>query len=570
MGNFVLMPKLGMTMTAGKITKWLVTEGKSVQKGEYIFEVETDKTTLEVDSLYEGVLRKIYFDELSEVPVNTPVAYIGGEKEEIPPLEAASLPMEQETAPEKRETPVETIKASLTPQKSATVYDFDLIVVGAGPGGYVAAIRAAQLGAKVAVAEKDRVGGTCLNRGCIPTKALHQSAKEWKILREAAARGFSVKEASFDWGKIIAHKNDTVLKLVSGVEGLLAKNGVALMKGAAEVRRAHEVLVNGTAHTAKNIVLATGGVPVAKIKSQEKLFNTDDILDLTALPRKIVIIGGGVVGCEMACILHEFGVDTTVVEFLPRILPMFDADLSAALAQNMARGGIELRTSATVAEVAGKKGGYTVKLTDGSAIACDLVLEAIGRRADTSAFSGLGVACRGNGFVAVDEFLATNVEGVYAIGDLNGISQLAHSASHQGMTVAEHLFGGLTKIEQQPVPACVFAGLEIASVGKTLREAKEEGVSAREYAFPYAANGKALSMHAQEGFVKVVYDDVYGEILGVHIAGEQASTLIHEAVVAMRAEMTVHDVGHTIHAHPTLSETLMEAFLGCSTGAIHI
>ena len=575
MGNFILMPKLGMTMTEGQITKWLVQEGQQIEKGDFLFEVETDKTTLDVDSLYKGVMRKLYYEELTVVPVNTPVAFIGEENEEIPELAAMKLGETTETAVSTTNTSsnIERSKPETTTQfeidKTAS-YEYDLVVIGAGPGGYVAAIRAAQLGAKVAVIEKDFCGGTCLNRGCIPTKALYYKAKEWTLIKNAAAHGFTTGETAFDWEKILAGKDGTVKQLVKGVGQLLSKNGIRLIKGSAVVKHPHVVSIGDTTVTAQHIALATGSRPLKKISAETALFDTDQILDLRLLPQKLVIIGGGVIGCEMAHIFSTFGVGVTIIEVMPRILPMTDAELAASLAKSLKANGVMIVTDTIVESVTGGAQGYCVHTTTGGAIDCDLVLEAIGRQPDHFAIKDLGIRLTSRGYIDVDADFVTSIECVYAIGDSNGKSQLAHSASHQGIQLAEHLFGGAKKCEEQPVPSCIFSALEIATVGKTLEEAKKAGLDAREFKIPYMSNGKALAMNAKEGFVKVVADSKYGEIIGVHIIGEQASALLHEAVMVMRGELTASEAGHTIHVHPTLNEMMMEAFLGVSSGAINL
>jgi len=582
MGEFIRMPKLGMTMTEGRITRWLVREGQTIEKGDYLFEVETDKTTLEVDSLYAGLVRKLYFEDMTMVPVNVPVAFIGAPDEEIPaqePIpseleaeESANTSTQQKTIQQTSAQPKNQPTNQITPttQSTQTNFDFDLIVIGAGPGGYVAAIRASQLGAKVAVIEKDACGGTCLNRGCIPTKAYYEKAKEWTKIQGAKQAGFSFDHATFDWGKIVSWKASVVGRLVKGVGYLLEKNGVTLIRGTATLQAQNEVSVGEQTLRARYIILATGGRPVMRIPADRPLSSTDEVLNLDHLPKRMVIIGGGVVGCEMANIFRTFGVEVTIVELMPRILPMIDEELSAELAKRLKADGVKILTNTSVERVAIASEGYSVLIASGTPLECDLVLEAIGRKNDPSSYEQFGVKLTARGFVAVDAAYRTNVDSVYAIGDCNGISQLAHSASHQGIQVAEQLFGMASEQQEQPTPVCIFSALEIASVGKTLTEARKEGISAREYKIPYLSNGKALTMNAKEGFVKVVVDEEYGEILGVHIIGEEASTLIHEAVMAMRGELTAYEAGHTIHAHPSLSELLMEAFLGGSSGAINV
>jgi len=579
MGEWIRMPKLGMTMTEGHITRWLVHEGQTIEKGVYLFEVETDKTTLEVDSLYAGVLRKIYYEDMSVVPVNQPVAFIGSPDEEIPAIESYQAETEAEkptSAPQEKPAALAKEPPSKSKGESKRIqtepntnYDYDLIVIGAGPGGYVAAIRAAQLGASVAVIEKNNCGGTCLTRGCIPTKAFFEKAKEWQAIQDANKSGFHIDNASFDWKKILAFKDTVVKRLVKGVGFLLEKNKIKLITGTAKLIEAHKVVIGEQTLSASAVVLATGGKPVMRIPADKPLMSTDEILSLETLPSRIVIIGGGVIGCEMAHILRTFGVAVTIVELMPRILPMMDEELSSELAKRLKADGVHVLTGTSVERVAFTAEGYSVVIASGTPLTCDLVLEAIGRKNDPDAYASVDLKTTARGFIQVDDTYRTSIEDVYAIGDCNGISQLAHSASHQGIQLAEYLYSEADKPQEQPVPVCIFSALEIASVGKTLDEAKQHGIAAREYKLPYISNGKALTMNAKEGFVKVVVEEKYGEILGVHIIGEQASTMIHEAVLAMRGELTAHEAGHTIHAHPSLSELLMEAFLGASSGAIN-
>lgn len=571
MGNFVLMPKLGMTMTEGKIVKWLKNEGEKIEKGDYIFEVETDKTTLEVDALYGGVLLKKYSDEGDTVSCDTQIAYIGEAGEIIPEISRADS-MDSQNVQAKASKPV--LKPQTQPLVSDdTKYDYDLAVIGGGPGGYVAAIRAAQLGAKTVLIEKDTVGGTCLNRGCIPTKALYTSAKQWRNVARGEEYGFKVKGAELDFTAVMKRKDRIVGQLTGGVAGLLKKNKVKVIYGIGKMSKEHEIDVGDTKITCKYTILATGGKPACVLKNVEtgtRIYDTDKLMGLKKLPKSVIIVGGGIIGCEIGCIMNAFGSKVTIVEMLPTILSMADTEISELLADHMKRNGIEIRTTATAEAVEKNEKSYRVKLSDGSAIECEMILEAVGRKVEDQAFEGLGLERSLKGFVSVDSFMSTNLKSVYAIGDMTGISQLAHAASEQGVTAVERMFSGRTETEEQHIPCCIFTDLEIAYVGMTEKQAKEKGMSPRVFKFPFAANGKALTLGESEGFVKVVYDERFGEILGVHIIGPEASTLIHEASMAMRLEGTAEYVGSTVHAHPTLSEAIMEAFLGCSKGAIHI
>lgn len=574
MGNFILMPKLGMTMTDGKIVKWLKNEGDKIEKGDYIFEVETDKTSLEVDSLYSGILLKKYYDAGDDVPCNLEIGFIGEEGEHMPELPKASTGTKTQEMQPSAVPVAEIKKIEMKPLvEDAGTYDFDLVIIGAGPGGYIAAFRAAQLGAKVCVIEKDELGGTCLNRGCIPTKALYASAKRWKNIQNADQYGFKIAVAEFDFAAIMENKNKVVRHLTGGIASLMKKNRVEVLKGEGKVEKEHEVFVDGKKITCKFTLLATGGRPASVLKNIEKgveIWDTDKLMGLKTLPGSVVIVGGGIIGCEIGCILNSFGTKVTIVELLPAILPMVDAEISQCLAQNMKKNGIEILNGITVEGVEKNTKNNTVKLSNGNSIACDMVIEAVGRRASTEAFENLRLKLTPKGFVVANSFGNTNLSSIYAIGDITGKCQLAHAASEQGIIAVERMFGGRMETEEQDIPSCIFTDLEIAYIGFTEPQAKERGYEVCAFKFPFAANGKALTLGEDEGFVKVVYDSRFGEILGVHIIGPEASSLIHEAVMAMRLEATAEYAGTTVHAHPTLSEALMEAFLGCSKGALHI
>lgn len=577
MGNFVTMPKLGMTMTDGKITRWLKKEGDQVQKGENIFEVETDKTTLEVDSLYSGILLKKYYPDDSIALCNSEVGFIGEAGEAIPEITlpaAASGTGEKPAAaiPAPLEAPAEKIKAAPLAADDKTSYEYDLAIIGAGPGGYVAALRAAQLGAKTVVIEKDELGGTCLNRGCIPTKALYTSAKQFRKILHANEYGIKVAGAEIDFPAIMDRKDRIVKKLTNGVGTLLNKQKVDVIRGVAKIQKEHEIIVGDRKIICKYAILATGGKPASVLKNigaGVEIYDTDKLMGLKQLPESAVVVGGGIIGCEIGCILNAFGVHVTIIELLPEILPMVDKELVDCLAKKMRKNGIDIRNSTTVDAIEKSGDSYSVKLSDGQTVSCGMVFEAVGRKVDGTAYENLGIKLSPKGFIETDAFGCTSLPGIYAIGDITGKWQLAHAASEQGIAAVERLFGGKTEAEEQNVPSCIFTDLEIATVGLTEAQAKAKGLKTRSFKFHFSANGKALTLGESEGFVKVVCDERFGEILGVHIIGPEASSLIHEAVMAMRLEATAEFAGSTIHAHPTLSEALMEAFLGCSKGALH-
>lgn len=563
MGEFMMMPKLGMTMESGKILKWLCQEGEPIEKGQPVVEVQTDKVALEVESLLEGVLLKIYAGEDETVLVNKPIAYIGVAGESIPDL------------------PAEGDEPTKTEVKESQSDDFDgkdLVVIGGGPGGYVAAIRAAQLGAKVVLVEKDKLGGTCLNRGCIPTKVFFKNAEAWRNVLESAEMGISVSDASFDWGKVIERKNNVVSQLVGGVEGLLKKHGVELIKGEAKVLDSNSVFISyygGRSETIKsrNIILATGtvagNIPL-DISPDVNIYDINSILDLEALPKSLAVIGGGILGCEIASIFHTFGVDVSIIEIMPTIMPAVDEELVAVIEEEFGQQGIKLINGVQISRIEKSGERNKIILADNNIVEAELVMMAVGRKPQTAAYSDLSLNLDEKGYIEVNEKMQTSMKNVYAIGDITGKIQLAHVASAQGMIAAENSCGKESKMEYEAIPNCVFTHPQAAFVGLTEKQAKKQQIPFITFKFPFYANGKALALGDTKGFVKIIADKRWDEIIGVHIVGPNATDLIAEAAVAMKLEATAEELARTIHAHPTLSETLMEAAGGIHGEAIHI
>lgn len=455
--------------------------------------------------------------------------------------------------------------------------DFDLIVVGGGPGGYVAAIRASQLGKKTALIERDRVGGTCLNRGCIPTKTLYKSAGALREMKGAARYGVVCKEVGFDLELVRQNEKSVVDKLTGGVESLLRANGVTLFSGEASLLGEGRVRVGEETLSAKAILLAAGSetavLPIEGIDHDGVMDSTEALL-FAEIPEKLVIIGGGVIGVEMAGIYRAFGAEVTIVEFLPSILATLDAELSRFAAKQLSAAGVNLLTATKVTRIEGERGSMRVFAAgkDGELeLPCTHVLSCAGRVPQTK---GLGLEQAGVAFdrkgVHVDENYETNQKGVYAIGDLTGRVMLAHVASEEGRVFAERLCGKETRVDYELVPSCVFAFPELAAVGKTEDQLKKDGVSYVVSRFMFAGNGKALSMGETDGFVKMLASADLSEILGVHIAGPHASDLIHEAIAIMRAMLTVEEASRMMHAHPTLNEALMECIQRFLGEAIHV
>ncbi|HOX38063.1 MAG TPA: dihydrolipoyl dehydrogenase [Candidatus Brocadiia bacterium] len=457
--------------------------------------------------------------------------------------------------------------------------DYDLAVIGAGPGGYVAAIKAAQLGAKVAVIESRELGGTCLNRGCIPTKALLESSGLLTRIREAQAFGITVSEAKADYPKVVERAGSVVGTLRKGVEGLLKKNGVTAIQGRARFLTPNVLEIEDGKGKAKlsasKVCVASGSKPAA-IKplpfDGQTVISSDEAIWLRELPQSILIIGGGYIGCEFACLFAEFGVKVTVVEMLERIVPNLDPDMSRELSAVFKRKKIAVLTGVRAESCEAGKGGAKVKLSNGETIEADKVLVCPGR-APNSADMGLevaGVKTNERGFIATDADLRTNVADVYAIGDVNGRFLLAHVASRQGVFLAEKLFGGhAAAIRYDAVPACCFTHPEIATVGMTEDEAKSAGRKVAVSKFNSRFLGKSLAMGETVGMVKIIADAQTGQILGVHIIGAEANAMIAEAALAVQLQATAKELAATIHTHPTLPEGIMEAAEGIFAKPIH-
>ena len=455
-----------------------------------------------------------------------------------------------------------------------------LAIIGAGPGGYVAAIRAAQRGAKAVLIERDQVGGVCLNRGCIPTKALVASAQLLTRIKKAGDYGLTVGEARPDLARIVQRKDEVVRRLVGGVGFLLKKYGVQLVKGTARFVSPRELSVDtaeGTISvTAEAIIVAAGTKPlVPQVFGHDGrlVMTSDEVLNLTELPARLVVIGGGVIGCEFASIYRALGTEVSVVEMLPRLLPMLDAELGKALELSFKKRGIAVRTGAKVEEVSKESATAGVRLSSGEVLTTERVLVAIGRQtvANELDLEAAGLAVDHRGRIAVGRDLRTTVPGIFAIGDINDLPyDLAHAASHQGLAVVETLYGPGRVYMDEAVPSCVFTDPEIASVGLTVEEAESKGLLTKTGKFPYAASGKAMAMGEPEGWVKMVAEAGSGRLLGVHIMGAHAADLIGEAALAVHRGVTAHELTETIHAHPTLAETLMEAAEGVLGAGIHV
>ena len=452
----------------------------------------------------------------------------------------------------------------------------DVLVIGGGPGGYVAALRAAQLGAKTAVVERDRVGGTCLVRGCIPTKALLQSAELYTLAKAGSQFGVISDKVGVDWTAALERKTGVVDKLVKGVEALLKAGGVTVVRGTASLAGKGAVDVSGERLKAKDIVIATGSA-VARIplKGAELTIDSDQILELKEIPGRLAVIGGGVVGMEFAAMFAALGTKVTVFEMLPQVLPMVDTDLVAVYTKHLAGLGGAVHTNAKVEQVGKHNGGLQVRFSsggEGGSVEADQVLLAVGRVPYTQGLEAEKAGVKlDRGRVLVDEHLHTTADGVWAIGDVIGGIMLAHVASYEGVCAVENIVGHGDRIpDYHAAPNCIYTDPEIAHVGLGEKEAKEQGIDVKVGRFPFTASARALTLGQPEGFVKVVADASSGRLLGAHIIGPRATDLIAEATLAVQNGLTLEQIDLTIHAHPTLPESLMEAALAAQGRAIHI
>lgn len=465
------------------------------------------------------------------------------------------------------------------------IQESDLIVIGAGPGGYVAAIRAAQLGAKVTVVEKEYLGGTCLNWGCIPSKALIACADAYRNVSHLADFGIEIKgDVSFDFKKMMARRDKIVTTLRGGVGMLLKKNGITHIEGFAKFKDKNTIEVTKDGRTTtlrgKNFILAQGSkiimpkIPGLEGGRDDGIWTSDDAVTAPFVPKKMVIVGGGVIGVEFSYVFQSLGCEVTVVEMMPHVIPMMDEDLSKELGKVLTRQGVKLMTGSAVEKLQKDKKGWKVSVKTGTETAileADVVLVAVGRRSftDDQNMEAIGIKL-GRAGVEVDDQLRTSLPHICAIGDVTGRIQLAHVASYEGTIAAENIVkGGNRKPDYRAVPNCIYTVPEVASVGLTEGQAREQGYDVTVGKFMFRPLGKAMASGHVDGFVKVVAEKKYGEVLGVHMIGAHVTDMIHQAVVAIKLEATIDVMVDTIHAHPTMSEAVLEAYEDAHGMAIH-
>ena len=448
---------------------------------------------------------------------------------------------------------------------------FDLTVIGSGPGGYIAAIRAAQHGLKVGIVERDKLGGICLNWGCIPSKALLKSAEVYTTFKKAGEFGFSYKDLTFDFSKIIQRSRGVADRISKGVEYLMKKNKIEVVPGTAKLtgKNAVEVSKDGkvvdTIKT-KHMILATGGrprtIPGVTI-DRKRIITSTEAMSLAEQPKSLAVIGGGAIGVEFAYFYNALGTKVTIIEMMPSILPLEDKEISKIVESSLKKQGINILTGAKVESVKIDKGVViAVSTKDGNVdVQGELALMAVGVQGNVEDLGLESVGVKTDrGFVVVNEFMKSSVDGIYAIGDVSGPPLLAHVASHEGIVAADHIAGKAKHgIDKNTIPACTYCQPQVASVGMTEEAAIAKGHKVKVGRFPFRPLGKAMAIGETEGTVKLVFDEKYGELLGAHIVGSEATEMISELVMAKSLETTWEELFNTMHAHPTLSEAVMEA-----------
>lgn len=565
----IIMPKAGIDMTEGEIVEWKKKVGEPVKQGEILLEIMTDKTNMELEAEEDGYLIAILKEAGETVPVTEVIGYLGAEGEKAPTGGVSETKSEE--APKVEEEPKE-VKETPKPKKSDSAYD--VVVIGGGPAGYVAAIKAAQVGGKVAIVEKSELGGTCLNRGCIPTKAYLHNAEIIEGVKHAAGRGIMIENPNFtvDMDKVLGMKSKVVKKLVGGVGALLKSNGIDVFKGIGTITKDKNVLVNGEKLVETDKIILAGGSKVSRINipgmDSKLVMTSDDILELNEVPETLAVIGGGVVGVELGQAFSTFGSKVTVVEMMDRIVPGMDAEVSNTLRTALEKKGMTIMTSTKLQEIVEKDGKLHIKLEGKEDLVVDRALLSIGRVPDLEGIGEIEFELE-RGRIKVDEFMETSVKGIYAPGDINGTKMLAHAAFRMGEVAAENAVNGNHHVAKLDLtPAAIYTMPEVAMVGLTEEQAREKyDISVGKFSF--AANGRAIASDEDFGFIKVIADKKYGEILGVHIIGPAAAEIINEASSIMEMEITVEEMLKTIHGHPTYSEVMYEAFADVLGLAVH-
>jgi len=570
----IIVPTLGESVTTATIARWIKQPGQTVAADEPLVELETDKVTVEVNAPASGTLGAHQAAAGAEVSVGDTLATIDSSL-----AMPAKTPTAEETPAPRQAAPS---AAAEQPSAPATAENYDVIVIGGGPGGYVAAIRAAQLGLRTACVEKrETLGGTCLNIGCIPSKALLQSSENFHEVQSSfKEHGINVAGVTLDLARMQARKGEVVSANVKGVEFLFKKNKVTWLKGEGKISPTGGVIVDGTTYPTAHVIVATGSesIPLPGTAIDEKrIVTSTGALELDAVPNHLVVIGGGYIGLELGSVWHRLGAHVTVIEYLDRLVPGMDGEIGKAFERVLAKQGLKFKLNTKVTSAVADVNGVdlTVEPAKGGAsetIHADIVLVAVGRRPFTANLGLVeaGVAMDDRGFIKTDAHYRTNVDGIYAIGDVITGPMLAHKAEEEGMAVAELIAGQAGHVNYGVIPGVVYTWPEVASIGATEEMLKKDGVAYKIGKFPFTANARARAMGATEGFVKILADKTTDRILGAHIIGPDAGTLIAEIATAMEFGASSEDVARTCHAHPSLSEAVKEAALAVENRAIHI
>jgi dihydrolipoamide dehydrogenase len=573
----IQLPALSSDMESASLTVWHKQVGDEVAQGDVIAEIETDKATLEIEAANTGTLGSILVASgTDEVAVGTVLALL---------LEAGENAESLAEYQTKAEQPNAAMVTADAPESPVTkqAKDFDVIVVGGGPGGYVAAIRAAQLGMNVALVEREHLGGICLNWGCIPTKALLRSAEVFEQFKHADSYGLSATGVDFDLDKIVARSRGIAKQLNGGVGHLLKKNKVKVYNGQAELLGGHRLKIDQQGDdsielSADHIILATGARPrnLSGLEADGQLIWTSrEAMTPSSLPKSLLVMGAGAIGVEFASFYNSMGVDVTVVEVLPQILPVEDAEIAEFARKSFTKQGIKLMTQTRVKEL--RKGSDQVtavlehegQLTE---LTVDRVISAVGvvGNHENLGLENTQVVVE-RSHVVVDEWNQTGEPGVYAIGDLSGAPCLAHKASHEGIICIEKIAGkaDIQSLDKGVIPGCTYSRPQVASVGLTETAAQDQGFAVRVGRFPFQGNGKAIALGETEGLVKTIFDASTGELLGAHMVGAEVTEMIQGFGIAQTLETTEKELMHTVFPHPTLSEMMHESVLDAYDKAVH-
>ncbi|HDO9737696.1 TPA: dihydrolipoyl dehydrogenase [Clostridioides difficile] len=569
----VIMPKAGVAMEEGTIVSWLKQEGEEVKIGEPILEITTDKVNMEIESEGEGTLAVIIHKEEGEVlPVFTVIGVIaekGENQEEVKAKYLSGNVSKEDTVKENQNIEVKEEKIN----KKECNHDYDVVVIGGGPGGYLSALKAALLGGRVALVEENILGGTCLNRGCIPTKTYIKTAEILEEIDQLSKRGVKVTvDKEQDIKKAIKYKNRVVKKLTAGVGGLLKSRDVDVFNLKASVKEEHKVILSdGKVLDTENIIIATGSkVRILPIKGIESnlIITSTEALDLETVPEELVIIGGGVIGCEFAEIFNSRGSKVTIVEMEDRVIQRMDKELSESLKYSLSKKGINVLTKKKVSEFKEEGNNILVCIEGEEPIKADLCLYAIGREANLSGIEDLDIKID-KGSIVVNSKMETSIPSIYAVGDVTGGVMLAHAAFKMGEVAASNALGVNKEVDLGALPSCVYTIPEVASVGITEEDARKK-YNVKVGKFNFAGNGRALASGQEQGYVKVVADAKYGEILGIHMFGCGVAELINHAASFKALEIPTDEASELIFGHPCTSEALMEALADVNGECLHL